>query len=93
MSDNPENPSIPSEYLPRWLKAVVFLWPVLIALSMGGISLARSDSQLDQTVKKVETLEKEVKPLVTQVARVEERQIAQSETLRRVEDKLDRVLD
>ncbi len=93
MSDNPENPSIPSEYLPRWLKAVVFLWPVVLALTMGGDSLAQSDSQLDSTIEDVKDLQAKVEPLVVQTARIEERQIAQDATLKRVEQKLDRVLD
>jgi hypothetical protein len=94
MSDNSTpTTTIPSEYIPRWIKVAAIVWPIVVGLMTATFASAQASSALDHTINRVEIIETQGSPAVRErLARIEQALINSNQTLVRVENKLDTVL-
>lgn len=86
--------SIPSDFIPRWLKVTALVWPVAIAITTATIAMARADSRLEATIEMVDDLKTEGSPAVRErLAGIETNQKNQERILERMEKKLDQLAE
>lgn len=80
----------PSTDIPRSLKMLQVFWPIALAGLLGGAAVVQASAQVEEVQRRVNDLETNGTPVIRErLARMETAQAIQTQTLDRMEKKLD----
>lgn len=81
---------MPPNEVSKSLKVLQIVWPIALAATIGGFTLVRTDAKVESTIERVDYLYKDGPPAVVErLGRMEERQTAAFNIIKRMETQLD----